>query len=347
MQWIAALACACLAALGAALPVAAADSLYAPQADATVIPGQPYHRYYTADKWGRQITFYLSEAAPDAPSRPLAVFIQGSGCGSLFEAAQGKVLPSGGNATLFDVAGQELRVLLVEKPGLAFLEQPMGDCEANAEFNREFTLERWAEAIEAAVRAARQLPGIAADRTLVVGHSEGGLVACRVARDLPEVVTHVAVLAGEGPSQLYSLLALARAGVFFTDVSSDPEQRVQYVLDRWTQIQTEPDSADKFFFGFAYRRWASFLTTSPLDELLQVRCRICLAQGSEDQAVDPTSADMLYAQLLTHGKDVTYFRVQHANHSFRHSDEPRLDGWAAILRQVADWSAAAPPQPGG
>src|SRR5262245_43411446 len=52
--------------------------------DPTPIPGQPFHRYTTHDKLGREITCYLSEAAAEGPPRPLVVFIHGSGGQSLF-----------------------------------------------------------------------------------------------------------------------------------------------------------------------------------------------------------------------------------------------------------------------
>ena len=45
-----------------------------------------------------------------------------------------------------------------------------------------------------------------AARTLVIGHSEGGIVAAYVAAKLPKV-THVASLAGGGPTQLFDFVS--------------------------------------------------------------------------------------------------------------------------------------------
>lgn len=198
-------------------------------------------------------------------------------------------------------------------------------------------MERWAEANEAALRAALKLSSVGTDKTLVIGHSEGGLVACRVARDLPKIVTHVSTLAGGGGSQLYDLIALARRGEFFDKVAPDSEARVQYVLDSWKEIEADPSNADKFFFGFAYRRWSTFLTTSPIEELSQVKAKIYIAQRTEDKAVDPTSADTLYAQLAAKNKQVIYNRVAGANHSFRIKDQPKTDGWQELFERIAEW----------
>lgn len=300
------------------------------------VSGQPYEKFSTRDRFGREIIFYLSKTASQN-SLPLIAFIEGSGCRSRFEERSGKILPAGGHIVVADVFKDKARVLIVEKPGVKYLAQPPDGCKDSAEFNREHTLERWAEANEAAIRAARKLPQINKEKTLVVGHSEGGLVACRVARDLPEIVTHVSTIAGGGGSQLFDIVSLTRNGEFFDKVSTDPEQRVQYVLDEWKNIQADPGSAEKFFFGFAYRRWSSFLAASPIEELTRTRAKIYIAQGTADKAVDPTSADLLYAQLLAKNRQVTYDRVEGANHSFRIKDKPKTDGWQELFERIAEW----------
>ncbi|MBC8142121.1 MAG: alpha/beta hydrolase, partial [Armatimonadetes bacterium] len=199
---------------------------YEPSKNSEPVSGQPYEKFSTRDRFGREIIFYLSTAIGSQNSLPLVAFIEGSGCRSRFEERNGKVLPVGGHIVVADVFKGKARVLVVEKPGVKYLSQPPDGCKELAEFNREHTLERWAEANEAAIRAARKLPQISKERTLVIGHSEGGLVACRVVRDLPEIVTHVSTLAGGGGSQLFDVLSLARQGEFFDKVSPDPEQRV-------------------------------------------------------------------------------------------------------------------------
>jgi pimeloyl-ACP methyl ester carboxylesterase len=308
-----------------------------PSKTVELVPGQPYEKYSTRDRFGREIVFYLSKAAASQNPLPLVAFVEGSGCGSRFEERNGKIRPAGGHIVAADVFKDKARVLVVEKPGVKYLFQPQDGCKDLAEFNREHTLERWTEANEAAIRAVRKLPLISKDKTLVVGHSEGGLVACRVARNLPQIVTHVSTIAGGGASQLYDLLALARQGEFFDEVSYDPKEHVSYVLDKWKDIQNDPLSAEKFFFGFAYRRWSTFLASSPIEELSQVRAKIYIAQGTSDKAVDPTSSDALYAQLVAKNKQVIYDRVEGANHSFRIKDQPKVDGWQELFERIEKW----------
>ena len=299
------------------------------------VRGQPYLRAATADRFGRRVEFFLSEPRGRA-ALPVVVYVQGSGCGSLFAEVGGRVVPAAGHITAAEVLAGRAHLLAVEKPGVEFLSSPR-DCADAAAFHREHTLERWSEAVAAALRAAWTLERVDRGRTLVVGHSEGGLVACRVARELGEDVTHVASLAGGGPSQLYDLISLARRGEFFAHVSSDPEERVDHVLQSWSVILEDPRAEDRFFLGFAHRRWSSFLASSPIEELRASRARVYLAQGGLDTAVDPTSADALYAQLVAAGADVTYDRLPAADHSFLSPERPDEDGWRALFERLALW----------
>lgn len=316
-----------------------ASQQYLPRKDSAPVLGQPYERYFTTDRFGREITFYLSKATAGQGPLPLVVYIHGSGSASHFEMNNDKVVPAGGHIVVQEVADGEARVLIVEKPGVKYLDRPRTEDEqaGSAEFRREHTLERWAEAVEAAIRASGSVPGVQAGKALVIGHSEGGLVACRVARELPDIVTHVASLAGGGPSQLFDLITLTRKGSFFRDVSEDPEVRVRHVLDKWRAIQADPQSTEKLFFGFAYRRWSSFLASSPIEELTSARAKIYLAQGADDDAVDPASSDALDAHLRAQGKELVYDRVAGANHSFRIKDKPGVDGWQQQMERIVKW----------
>ncbi len=174
--------------------------------------GVAFDRYTTRDSFGRTISFYLSQPPKGVTGKlPLEVFVQGSGCSSHFRKRDGKVYGGLQNILLMVTKGRA-RVLVVEKPGVEFgtmPKQPGSAEEGSAEFRREHVLPRWVEAIAVALRAARTLPDVDAERTLVVGHSEGGIVAAHVAA-ADKQVTHVGVLAGGGPTQLFDLVELAR-----------------------------------------------------------------------------------------------------------------------------------------
>lgn len=317
-------------------------SLNAPPApvaepDAEKLP-IPFERYYTRDEFGRKITWYLSTTRTNDPL-PLVVFIQGSGNFSHFT-KRGDQVAGGLQMLLLNQVRGKARVLVVEKPGVKYLEMPKrpgtGE-DSSAEYRREDTLPRWAAAVSAALRAARTLPGVDTKRTLVVGHSEGGHVAGRVALSDP-AVTHVACLSTSGPTQLFDLMELARQGKFGDD-PRPPAERVQHVVDQWKLVRADPDNPDKFFAGHSYRHWSSYIPNTLRDDLVAVKARVYLAQGTLDTAVPVSSFDVLYAELLARGKDVTAERVEGVDHGYYKPGEAAgpPTGLEKVLGHVTAW----------
>lgn len=303
---------------------------------------QPFDHFETRDRFGRTIDFYLSEGRSAAAPKPLVVFVQGSGAGPLFTRRDGRLL-GGLQNLLRDHAVGRAHVLCVEKPGVRPhepFEQPGSARGASEEFRREHVLGRWAEAIRAAIEAAREMHGIDPARTLVVGHSEGGLVACRVAV-LDPAVTHVASLAGGGVTQLHDLIELARAGHFYAHASEDPEARVDALLREWARVQAAPHDADALFLGHPHRRWSSFLASSPLEELGRTRAKVLLVQGTADVATSTAAVDALHAELLVAGRDVTYLRREGEDHAFHRpgTEDTPAAGFARVFAAALDWFA--------
>lgn len=322
--------------LGAWPMIVAAQNVRSPVLRGKV-PSQPYIAFDVVDAFGRTITGYLSEARGTEP-RPLIVYVHGSGHQSHFQRRGDRIVPANGHATLVDVAGDGARILIVEKPGVRRYDP--GDGPPSPGFREEHTLGRWVEAVAAATRAARRLPGIDTTRLLIVGHSEGGLVAARVAARLTGV-THVALLAGGGPTQLFDLLQLARAGTFFSDVSADPGEREAHARVQWDSIRADPESATRSFLGHPYRRWSTFLADSPIDALKEFAAKVFLAQGELDRAVTRESFEVLAAQLTAAGRAPTVHLVPGADHSFAlTSASPPRDGWAEMLGAVLRWFLA-------
>ena len=130
-----------------------------------------FHRYVTKDKFERQIHFYISKTSFTEKKLPLVVCIQGSGCQSVFlevDVADGKRIASGGlEAVVTREIRDRVRVLVVEKPGVELLKQPSNPGraeEASEEYNREFSLDRWVEAMNASLFATIAMPNIESEK---------------------------------------------------------------------------------------------------------------------------------------------------------------------------------------
>jgi pimeloyl-ACP methyl ester carboxylesterase len=235
---------------------------------------KPFRRYVTDGRDGKRVTFYLStQQAPSHPV-PLIVWVQGTGCSSQFVSVGGR-MSRGLQGVLYSVAHDRARILAVEKPGVEFLDYPPDDSDSSAcrpEFRAEFTLDRWATTIADAIQAAQKLPGVDTSKTLVIGISEGGIVAMRVS-NVSAVVTHAASLSGGGPVYLFHLAEFMRSKKL------DAEKEV-YAC--WSDILKDPDSATKFCWGQTYRQWSSFMKTSVIAEALQSHAALYFAHGTAD-----------------------------------------------------------------
>ncbi len=301
------------------------------------IDGQPYTRYFRELEDSPEISYFVAKPESAGPF-PLVVFVQGSGFDSLFCRTDNRITPQYGHASVFDIFGKSAFVMTVEKPGVPFLYDSR--IKENAfgpdEFHKHFSLNVWCETIQSCLKHFGETNRFDSKRVLLIGHSEGGVVVSRLANLLQDKVSHVAVLAGEGPSQLFSLIELTRSGDLLAEVSSEPEERVKYVLSEWKKIVANPKETSETFYGFTYLRWHSFLSTSPSEELENATAKVYIAQGLNDRAVSPASARMLYAHLLSKGKDVQIDLVKDADHSFaKHQSD--FEGWTAQLDKVSRW----------
>jgi predicted esterase len=301
--------------------------------DGGAVSGTPFHRYSTEDRFGRTITFYLSASSAESPA-PLAVFVQGTGCSSHFQ-RQGERIFQGAQALLNDVAHGRARILAVEKPGVQFLDTQPDAADAKTcrqEFLAEHTLDRWTEAIVASIKAAQGLPGIDRSRTLVVGGSEGGVVAVHVSNMLGSV-THAASIAGGGPNHLFVVADYVRRK------NLDPEVEV---FGCWAKILRHPDSAAEFCWGQPYRLWSSLLETSLVQECLRSRAALYLVHGTADEQSSIAAFDVLRAELAAKGRAAVFDRIEGADHSLTRRSESPGDGLMAAFGRILDWFVATP-----
>ena len=300
--------------------------------DGGAISGTAFHRYFATDQFGRTVTFYLSDSSPGR-SIPLVIFVQGTGCSSLFQSGNGRIM-QGAFALLLDSVKGRARVLVVEKPGVQFL-----DKQANAEdaktcrpqFLAEHTLDRWSEAIVASIKAAHELPGVDRSKTLIIGGSEGGVVAVHVTNVMPSV-TYAASIAGGGPNHLFILADYVRRK------GLDPEVEV---YDCWANILRDPNSTLHFCWGQPYRLWASLLKTSLTEECVQSQAALYLIHGTADQLSSITAFDVMRAELAAKQRKAVFERIEGADHSLTQPGGSLEGGLTAAFGRIVDWFLSA------
>lgn len=297
------------------------------------VPRQPYNKYVIKDNKD-SITYYLSEFSGQS-SLPLIVYVQGSGNSSLFEKNNANVIsPASGHINWAYEAKDKAKLLIIEKPGVNFLDHK----EENIAFDKKFSLKSWAASIEQVIKFVIKSEKIDTSKIMIAGHSEGGLVAARVAKEMGKRITHVTILAGEGPSQLYSLYGFAESGVFFDSPDLSSTQRIDSLTKKWVEILAEPNSVEKKFWGFTFLRWSSFLKTSVIEELSGYSGKVLILQGELDKNVSPESAKILYTSLLSKGRNVTLEMIPGADHSFNIAGNAKINGWKLVIRKCIDWT---------
>lgn len=310
------------------------NSIFGQKAKVEFLPDMPYDKYEL--KSGKDtITFYLSVSEKKG-NLPLLVFVQGSGMNSLFTKSEnGQTRAEYGHSVWFNVTKENYRILVVEKPGVKYLQT--GESKS---FDSKFSLESWSKTIVTAINYTTKFEKIDTTKIFLVGHSEGGLVASRVTNLMKNKIAKIAVLAGEGPSQLYSLYKFADDGTFFNTPEHNmptSEQRLRYLTDTWKEILANPNSTDKKFWGFTYLRWSSMLKTSVIEELTNYNGKILFLQGILDKNVHPETATIAYITLLTKGKNVKLELIENADHSFNLLEKPEINGWKMVLEKTIQW----------
>lgn len=309
------------------------NSLFGQKAKIEFLPNLPYDKYeLKTDK--DTITFYLSVTSSKV-NLPLIVFVQGSGMNSLFENRNGQIIPTAGHMTWFNVGQEKYRILIVEKPGVKYLQR--GESKI---FDKNFSLETWSSRIVNAINHVIKNEKIDTANVMIAGHSEGGVVASRVANLMGNKISNVAIMAGEGPSQLYSLYKFAEDGTFFNTKEHNmptSEERMNYVKEKWADILAAPANTEKKFWGFTYLRWSSLLKTSVIDELANYNGKVLIIQGTADKAVHPESAAIAYTTLLSKGKNIELALIENADHSFNISDKKDIDGWKMVIGKIIKW----------
>ena len=200
-------------------------------------------------------------------------------------------------------------------------------------FRRNYTLERWAETLRAAIESASSLSSVKRGKVLVVGHSEGSQVAARLAAR-SDLVTDVACLASGNASQI-SEYCSARNQKLYSEGTS--EEQLSRLLNQWQDIRKHRADPNRSWLGQPYPYWNSFLSNSTLDDLQIFKGRVFLAEPLDKGDYSKAYTDQIYGSLLAKGRDVTSLLVPGVSHSFHFVKQSDHDGWKDILTKVFEW----------
>ena len=265
---------------------------------------------YLALSGGMKARYFISgPIVMNKPSGPLVVYIQGSGCHAHFHRVRGSI--RGGNGSLLQQAVDgRCTLLLVDKPGVKYRDRRRGNgsgLKCPEVYDQQFDLLSWQQMISDCIADARSNLSLDPDKTLLIGHSEGGIVASAIAAR-NAFISHVALIGSNGVNQLHDLLEWP---------SHQGEKGFSVIEKGVAEIAKGGVDPGGKVWGHTGKRWRTFLGTSALRELQNTECRIYVLHGTKDTAVFVKSIDLMYLQLLLDGRDITYRRISGADHSLR------------------------------
>ena len=163
--------------------------------------------------------------------KPILLFIHGSGNEPTF--AYHKDLKSYAWKAFLELEKykDKYHVIFVSKPGIPLFDTVQKDpvnfstsYPVNAEFTQRFSLEWRAEAASAIIDdAIKHLP-VELSKIMVIGHSQGGQVAPKVAC-INKKVTHVVILNANSLNHLYDFVLQERLAAFTNEQSFEKAQQ--------------------------------------------------------------------------------------------------------------------------
>jgi pimeloyl-ACP methyl ester carboxylesterase len=199
------------------------------------------------------------------------------------------------------------------------------------------TSEAHADDVRAILRFLRARNDIAGDRVILIGHSEGGIIAPMVAAADSEGIRAVVLLAAPARPGREVMRSAARAQLAANPALSDAQR--DSLAD---QRIARSDAAA------AAGSWMRFyLDYDPLPVARRVRAPVLILQGQTDQQVTPEHAALLASAMRQAGNaQVTVQMLPNVNHMLLDDPDGRPSGYtnlpsrrinAQALRLLSDW----------
>lgn len=171
---------------------------------------------------------------------------------------------------------------------------------------------------------------VSARRVVILGLSEGAVVASAVAARSPHV-THLAVVGDGGMKPIDAFRIWGR--------------RHNVDIDAMYKAVTEDPALNKFALGpYTYRYWAEMLGADPMEDLRRLDIPLFFAMGEKDDSVPIESLDLLRDAFTRLGKRNLTTRIYpDCGHDLEDSKGHSLRG--QLMRDIHGWLLSTPAQP--
>jgi pimeloyl-ACP methyl ester carboxylesterase len=184
------------------------------------------------------------------------------------------------------------------------------------------------------------------NKVVVVGFSEGGHLAIKLAAESKQVTHLVSVISG-GLNQFYSSIINQRMDAAMGKITHEEAQaEIDDLFATYREIYSDPRSTEKWYYGHPYRRWGSFCGDIPLRHLVKLEIPIFLLNGSADRNTPILQSDYVKLEFLRLGKDNLTYRVMPGCDHWFHEEvvndgkEEHVSRRKEALKMIGDWVSA-------
>lgn len=267
-----------------------------------------------------RIDYHLVDTHLDR-TLPLLVFLNGSGSDPIMSIKQA---PDGTWKTYSSfpmsqrLLAERYHVLMVSKPGIPLIDTVHAGPQAPpAAYTQRLSAQWRAKAASLAIGEVLDRYPVDRGRIGVMGFSEGGQVAPRVASIDPRV-THVMAFVGGTLNQFFDPIIEQRMEAAKGAISEQEAQaNIDSLLADVERIYADPHATDKEFWGHSYLRWSSFTDPPTIDALVALDIPLYMAQGSADHNTQALGADYVRLEFLRlRKKNLTYRSYPGCDHFF-------------------------------
>lgn len=243
-----------------------------------------------------------SSGAPGGGTR-LLVLLDGSRLSSVLGVVRnGDIRAPGLAYTLIPHGRRNVDLLAVET---TFHVEPFADHRADRRVLERYTLE---DRVLAAVAAIDDhLATHRYERVVLLGYSEGAAIVGRVYRGLANGwrVDRLVVGGNGGLSQAEQLAILGRSAL---PLNERYRAHLLELPEKEREIARAPTAIDRWWLGWPFRRWSTFLRYEPAVDLKEIDIPILCLHGSDDVSSPVESARALSEAFRAAGKPNLVYR---------------------------------------
>lgn len=221
--------------------------------------------------------------------KPLLIFIHGSGNEPTFSYQPDIKTYAWKGFLEIEKYKDEFHVICVNKPGIPLFDTIQKNPKnfqtsypLNEEYIKKYSLEWRAKAASLIINEAIKLLPVDKSKIIVIGHSQGGQVAPKIAL-LNKKVTHVVLLNSNSLNHLYDFVLQERLAAFKGEQTFENTQKnIDSLFTEYKKIFAEPNNINKNWNDETYYRWASFSNETPLENMLKLKIPIYVIAGGKD-----------------------------------------------------------------